>query len=271
MSQFAPPASGRRGAVSDALSQAGMLLGFAGQSAAALVRVLRRGRLAWRECVEQTWFLASVTTLPALLVTIPLGVLVALNVGSMAGQLGAEGYGGAVVAFVIVAQAAPLIVALMMAGVGGSAICADLGARTIREEVEAMEVMGLPAVERLVVPRLLAAVAVTMLLACLVMAVGITASFVFQVTVMDTSAGSFLATLTRFSRTSDFVVAEVKAAAFGVLAALVASFKGLTARGGPSGVADAVNEAVVLAFILVFVANTVLSQLYVAVSGTGVG
>jgi phospholipid/cholesterol/gamma-HCH transport system permease protein len=50
--------------------------------------------------------------------------------------------------------------------------------------------------------------------------------------------------------------------AFAVTSALVASFKGLHAKGGPSGVADAVNEAVVLAFILVFIVNTVLSQLY---------
>lgn len=239
-----------------------MLLAFAVQTGQAAVRVLLRRRLAWREVLEQAWFLAAVTTLPALLVTIPLGVVVALNVGSMAGQLGAEGYGGAVVAFVIVAQASPLICALMISGVGGSALCADLGARTIREEVDALEVMGIPAMERFVVPRVIAAVLVTTALACLVMAVGITASFAFQVIVLDDSPGSFLGTLTQFSRIEDFLIAEVKAAAFAVLAALVSCFKGLMAKGGPSGVGDAVNEAVVLSFILVFVANTVLTELY---------
>ncbi|GAB3502513.1 MlaE family ABC transporter permease [Amycolatopsis cihanbeyliensis] len=253
-----------RGAVRDALAQAGLLLGFAVRAGGATVRVLARRRLSVRELLEQSWFLAVVTTVPALLVTIPLGVVVALNVGSMAGQLGAEGYGGAVVAFVIVAQASPLVCALMISGVGGSAMCADLGARTIREEVDAMEVMGVPAMERFVVPRILAAVVVTGLLACLVMAVGIGASFAFQVTVLGDSPGSFLGTLTQFSRVEDFLVAEVKAVAFAVLAALVSCFKGLTARGGPSGVGDAVNEAVVLSFILVFLANTVLTELYAA-------
>lgn len=271
MEGLTPPANTQRGAVADAFAQAGLLLGFAGRALAASMRTLRTGRLAWSETVQQSWFLASVTTLPAVLVTIPLGVLVGLNVGAMAGQLGADGYGGAVVAFVIVSQAAPLICALMIAGVGGAAICADLGARTIREEIDAMEVMGLRVLERLVVPRLIAAAVVTVLLACLVMAVGILASFVFQVAVLDTSPGRFLDTLTRFSRLGDFVIAEVKAVTFGVLAALVASFKGLTARGGPSGVADAVNEAVVLAFVLVFVTNTVLTQLYATAPGTGTG
>lgn len=97
------------------------------------------------------------------------------------------------------------------------------------------------------------------------MAIGISASYAFQTVVLGDSAGSFLGSLTEFSRIEDFLIAEVKAAAFGVLAALVACFKGLTAKGGPSGVGDAVNEGVVLAFILVFVANTVLTELYAAV------
>lgn len=261
--RFTPPAT--RTAVGDVFAQAGMLLSFTAATAASLGRTVVRRRLAWRDVLEQTWFLASVTTLPSLLVTVPLGVVVALNVGSMAGQLGADGYGGAVVAFVIVAQASPLICALMISGVGGSAVCADLGARTIRDEVDAMEVMGIPAVERFVVPRVIAAVLVTTLLSCLVMAVGMSASYGFQTVVLGDSPGAFLSSLTEFSRIEDFVIAEIKAAAFGVIAALVACFKGLTAKGGPSGVGDAVNEAVVLAFILVFVANTLLTELYAAI------
>jgi phospholipid/cholesterol/gamma-HCH transport system permease protein len=167
-----------------------------------------------------------------------------------------------VVSFVIVAQAAPLVSALMISGVGGSAICADLGARTIREETEAMEVMGISTVERLVVPRVIAAVVVTVLLDGLVMAVGIGATLMFQVYVLGGSPGGFLSSLSEFSRLSDYLVAEFKAAVFATLAALVASYKGLTARRGPSGVGDAVNESVVISFILVFLANTVITQLY---------
>jgi len=93
---------------------------------------LRHGKLHWRECVEQMWFLAHVTAVAAALVMVPLGVGVALQIGSLAGQIGAGSYSGAVVAFLIIGQAAPLVCALIIAGVGGSAICADLGARTIR-------------------------------------------------------------------------------------------------------------------------------------------
>lgn len=258
---MATPAPPARGPFTDAAIQAGRLVEFTVEVARACVRVVLYRRLAWKECLNQAWFLTSVSTLPAMLMTIPLGVLVAVNIGALAGQLGAANYSGAVVAFVVVGQAAPLVCALMISGVGGSAICSDLGARKLREETEAMEVMGLSVVERLVVPRLLSAVVVTVLLNGIVMAVGIGACLLVQVA-QGHSAEGFLSTFTAFSKAGNFVVAEIKAATFAVFAALVSSFKGLTAKAGPSGLGDAVNEAVVLSFILVFVANTTISELY---------
>ena len=63
------------GPVVDALLQAGLLLDFGARAVAATASVLARARLAWRECLHQVHFLAAVTTLPSLLVTIPLGVV----------------------------------------------------------------------------------------------------------------------------------------------------------------------------------------------------
>ena len=63
----------------------------------------------------------------------------------------------------------------------------------------------------------------------------------------------------------NFVMALIKASVFGLTATLVATFKGLHTKGGPSGVADSVNEAVVLAFALVFILNTIMSALYTVV------
>ncbi|MGI5127528.1 MlaE family ABC transporter permease [Pseudonocardia sp. CA-107938] len=245
-----------------AVRMVGELIAFAMATAIATVRVVVGRRLSLAETAQQTWFIASVTTLPALLITIPLGVVIATTVGSLAGQLGAQSYTGAVVALVVIGQSSPLICALMISGVGGSAICADLGARTIREETDALEVMGVSVIERLVVPRVIAATIVTLLLNGLVMAVGIGASLLVQVWVLDNSLGGFLTTMTQFARVSDFVVAGIKAFCFAVAAAIVAAWKGLTTKSGPAGVGNAVNEAVVLAFLLVFVVNVTLTELY---------
>lgn len=252
-----------------AIADVGTMFGFAFDTVLAAGEAVLRRRFAWQECLRQMWFLAGVTALPAILVTVPLGVVVAMQVGGLAAQIGAQSYSGAVVGMLIVGQAGPLVCALMIAGIGGSAMCADLGARTIREEVEALEVMGLPVLERLVLPRLLAAVAVMMLLDSVVIAIGLTVSFGFAVAVLGVTSGAFLDAMTDFAHLPDFVVSQVKSAVFAVLAAGAACFKGLTAKGGPGGVGTAVNEAVVVAFLLVFVANVGIGELYALIVAQG--
>lgn len=103
-------------------------------------------------------------TLPALAVSVPFGIILALQVGVLAQEVGAVAFTGAGNTLAVIRQASPLITALMLSGVAGSAICADLGARTIREEIDAMKVMGLPVLERLVAPRMVAIVIVSVLL-----------------------------------------------------------------------------------------------------------
>ncbi|MFC0453137.1 MlaE family ABC transporter permease [Rhodococcus jostii] len=248
--------------LSTMLVEIGMLFAFAVRAVGATVRTVTGRRLAWRECATQLWFLAHVTTVASGLVMIPLGVGVALQIGSLADQIGAGSYSGAVVAFLIIGQAGPLVCALIIAGVGGSAICADLGARTIREEIDALEVLGLPVLERLVVPRLIAVAVVCVLLNSIVLVIGLGASLLVHVLVLDGNAQSFLRNLVQFSQPSDFVVSGVKALSFALISGVVASYKGLTVKKGAQGVGDAVNETVVLSFVLVFIANLAITQFY---------
>src|SRR5919198_1617691 len=141
--------------------------------AAEVARLTFRRPFQWRELVQQCWFFASVTILPTALVSIPFGAVIALQLGSLTQQIGAQSFTGAASALAIVQQASPLITALLVAGAGGSAICADIGARTIREEIDAMEVLGVSAVQRLIVPRTLASMLVAVLLNGMVSVIGV--------------------------------------------------------------------------------------------------
>lgn len=255
--------SSKRGAVPDAVNEVGALVTFSAQTVLTGARAIALRRFPLAETLNQAQFLFRVCTIPALLLMIPIGVLTAVIVGGLATQIGAAGYSGAVVAFVIIGQAAALVTALMMAGVGGSAICADMGSRTIREEVQALHVMSVDVIERVVVPRVFAAIFVAICMVGMVTFAGVFITFVNQVLVVGESPGAFLMTLTSYGRVSDFTMAIIKATCFAIVSALICAFKGLHAKGGPAGVANAVNEAVVLAFIAVFVVNVVLSQLYI--------
>jgi phospholipid/cholesterol/gamma-HCH transport system permease protein len=215
-----------------------------------------------REFVQQCWFIASVTILPTALVSIPFGAVIALQLGSLTRQLGAQSFTGAASVLAVIQQASPIVTALMVAGAGGSAICADLGARTIREEIAAMEVLGVSPIQRLVVPRVLAAMLIAVLLNGMVSVVGVLGGYFFNVIMQGGTPGAYLASFSSLAQLPDLWISEFKALIFGFIAAIVAAYRGLNPGGGPKGVGDAVNQSVVITFLLLFAVNFVLTALY---------
>lgn len=117
-----------------------------------LVTDIARGRFPFEEFVRQAAFMASTAMLPTMCVAIPIGVTLQIQFALLAGQVGATSLAGAASGLAVIKQGAPLVAALLMAAAVGSAICADLGSRTIREEVDALEVLGISAIRRLVAP-----------------------------------------------------------------------------------------------------------------------
>jgi len=229
------------------------------------VRGLGRRPFQAREFVQQAWFLSSVSILPAALVSIPFGAVIALQLGSLVRQLGAQSFTGAASVLAVVREAGPIVTALVIAGAGGSAICADLGARKIREELDAMRVLGIDPIQRLVVPRVLASMLVAVLLNGLVNVVGVAGGYFFTVVMQGGTPGAYLASFQALGQVPDLVTGELKALVFGAVAALVASYKGMTARGGPKGVGEAVNQSVVITFMLLFALNFVITAIYFSV------
>src|ERR671930_150504 len=91
------------------------------------------------EFLSQMWFLIKVTTVPVILISIPFGMVISLHVGSFVRQLGAQAHMGAAMVLAVVREEAPVATALLIAGAGGSAMCADLGSRRIRDEIDALQ------------------------------------------------------------------------------------------------------------------------------------
>jgi phospholipid/cholesterol/gamma-HCH transport system permease protein len=230
-----------------------------------LVDDLVRRRFQFAEFMERSWFLVSVTLLPVVLVATPLGIAIALQVGALAKQIGASSFVGAADAVGILREASPIVTALLLAGVGGSAVCAELGARTIREEIDAMVVLGLNPLRRLVAPLLLAGVLVSALLNLIVIFVSILSAYLFDLGVLHGTKGSFFSSFTEFAGVADFVTSELKACVFGLTAVLIAAYKGLNTRRGPTGVGEAVNQSVVITGIILFGINLVITEIFFAV------
>src|ERR1700733_7149388 len=129
----------------------------------------------------------------------------------------------------------PLITSIVLAGVAGTAITADLGARKIREELDALQVLGVDPVKNLVVPRFLALMLITGLFDLYALLFGIFGG-ILAATVTGQPLGPFWATLFANATSTDLWGSVLKTTLFGAIIAIVCCYKGMSASGGAEGV-----------------------------------
>jgi phospholipid/cholesterol/gamma-HCH transport system permease protein len=204
------------------------------------------------ELIDQFLFTLRLCWLPLMISTF------ALNLGApglqAAGPLQAFGaldrLGGFFV-LTAIRWIGPLVTAVVVAGVAGTAITADLGARKIREELDALQVLGVDPIKNLVVPRFLSLMVVTALLDVFAIVFGLSAGIVAEL-LYNQSLGGFFATLFLQASATDVWASVALCSISGAIIAIVCCFKGMTASGGAAGVGRAVNQAVVIAFTGVF-------------------
>jgi phospholipid/cholesterol/gamma-HCH transport system permease protein len=162
-----------------------------------------------------------------------------------------------------VREFAPFVSAIIVAGVAGTAITADLGARKIREELDALQVLGVDPIKHIVVPRFLALMTITGLFDVYAILFGISGGIFAELMYGQPLAG-FFATLFNNASVVDLAASLIKCTAFGAIVAVICSYYGMNASGGAEGVGRAVNHAVVVALLAVFAFNYVFTQTLLA-------
>jgi phospholipid/cholesterol/gamma-HCH transport system permease protein len=218
-------------------------------------------RLPFGELIIQAWSLLKVTALPAVLMAIPFGAMVAVQLSGLVNEVGANSLVGSATGVAVLRQGAPVTAGLLMGGAAASAIASDFGARAIREELDALRTLGIDPVRRLVVPRFLALILITPILVVIVIAMGVGAAFVIATVVNGVTPGSFWLSFGAFAKMVDVWFTLGKGFLFATIVAVISSQRGMEAKGGPRGVADAVNASVVLNVILIVVVNLAITQL----------
>jgi phospholipid/cholesterol/gamma-HCH transport system permease protein len=170
---------------------------------------------------------------------------------------------GGLFALVVMREFAPLVCAIVMAGVVGTAMTADLGARRIREEIDALMVLGIDPVKNLVVPRFVALMSLTSLLNVFALLFGTFGGLLVTVS-NGAPIGPFLATFFTNATVAEIAASLIKTTIFGAIIAIVCCYKGLTVSGGAEGVGRAVNQAIVIAFMAIACVNYVFTQTLLA-------
>ncbi|MHB8692212.1 MAG: MlaE family ABC transporter permease [Solirubrobacteraceae bacterium] len=161
---------------------------------------------------------------------------------------------------------------MILAGVAGAAMTADLASRKIRDELDALEVLGIDLMRSVIVPRVLALVAVAPLLGLINLLDALVMGYVTAPIVHtgEITHAAFLETVKTFTTTTELLVMMGKMLVSGVIVGVVCCTKGLKADRGAEGVGKAVNEAVLISFFAVWtvsiVGSTIVGTLFPSVS-----
>jgi phospholipid/cholesterol/gamma-HCH transport system permease protein len=216
------------------------------------------------ELVDQFLFALRLGWFPMILASLaftygPAGI----EVGNFLNLLGALDRLGGLFVIIVLREFAPLVCAIVMAGVAGTAMTADLGARKIREELDALMVLGVDPIKSLVVPRFLSLMLLTPLFTIYALLFGTLGGVLVTVS-NGAQIGPFFSTFFAQATTAELQASLVKSTIFGAMIAIVCCYKGLTASGGAEGVGRAVNQAVVLAFLSIGAIDYVFTQTLLA-------
>src|SRR6185312_8892185 len=216
------------------------------------------------EFVSQFLFVLRLVWFPLLVTTF------AINYGAPGLQaanflriFGATDRLGGIFVLAAIREIGPLITSIVLAGIAGTAITADLGARKIREELDALQVLGVDPIKNLVVPRFLALLLITGLFDLYALIFGIVGGIGAEL-LYNEPLGPFWATFFTNASVTDLWGSVLKCTMFGAIIAIVCCYKGMTASGGAEGVGRAVNQAVVIAIMGVFAFNYVFTQTLLA-------
>lgn len=220
----------------------------------------------WRdEFIEQAFLIIRRCFIPVVVSTTFFGLgAPGIQGGNITYIFGTVDRLGAFFVMASVREFAPWINGMVVAGVGGTAICADLGARKVRQELDALAVLGMDPVRTIVVPRFLALGLVCGLMNLVAIVFGLVGGWLATAPVFgDTSAG-YLATFSSNFTLPDLLGSVIKTCLFGFIVAVCACYKGMTVKGGAEGVGRAVNQAVVLSFVGIWAFNFVFTTTLLA-------
>lgn len=180
-----------------------------------------------------------------------------LNFGEVAYTLGVadRAPGGVMVGFT--REVATWITMMILAGVAGSALAADLGARKIREELDAMDVLGVDKYRTLIVPRVVAMVYAALVLGLLGLLIPIATYYLITPAFLEFPTAVYRESTYLNLQPVDLFSTFFKHSIMGFFIAMVACQRGLATRGGAEGVGLTVTQTVVVSFFGIWMFNSV--------------
>jgi phospholipid/cholesterol/gamma-HCH transport system permease protein len=250
------------GAVGRSVRENVASLGFAVRSFFNLMRVspgaFRRPGLI----SEQIHFIGNYSLVIIAVSGLFVGMVLALQGYYTLNQYGAEQMLGQVVALALVRELGPVVTALLFAGRAGTSLTAQIGLMKAGEQLSAMEMMAINPLQRVLAPRFWAGVVAMPVLATVFSAVGVLGGYLVGVKLIGVDEGSFWAQMQAgVDVRNDVLNGVIKSFIFGIAVTFTALFQGYQAQPTPEDVSRATTRTVVIASLLVWGLNFVMTAL----------
>jgi phospholipid/cholesterol/gamma-HCH transport system permease protein len=239
-----------------------VLLAFVGQLTAALADAARRPRIVRWKDVFLTAELAGVNALPIIsLLGFLLGLIMAFQSAIPMRQFGADIYVANLIGLSMLRELGPLLTAIILAGRSGSAFAAELGTMKVSEEIDALTTMGLEPVGFLVVPRVVAAVAMTPLLSVFAGLLGLIGGAVVMLS-LGFPLVTYIIQVKSAVTVGDFLGGLGKSFVFGIVVAAIGCLRGLQTKSGAGAVGESTTRAVVSGLVLITIVDGIFAVVF---------
>lgn len=219
-------------------------------------------KFRWHDCIDEMQQCGAMALPIVSLVSLLVGVTLAYTGAIVLRQYGGDIYIADLIGLSMVREMGAVMTAVVLAGRTGAAFAATLGNMKANEEIDAFEVLGIPPVQFLVLPRLLALGVMMPLLGLYANALGILGGMLVAFGLLSIPPTAFWAEMLTIVDMSDVASGMIKATAFGLIVGLSGCLRGLQAERSAAGVGRAATSAVVTALLLIIVADAIFAVLF---------
>lgn len=239
------------------------ILSFIGESCLGLLRLPTRiKKFRWGDWIDHMQA-CGVMSLPIVsLISFLVGLTLAYQAAVELRQFGADIFIADIVGLSVVREMGPMMAAVILAGRTGASFAATIGNMRANEEIDALEVLGISAIDFLVIPRLLALGIMMPLLTLYANCIGILGGMVVAGGVLQISPAAYWIETQSSIDLTDLGTGLLKATTFGLLIGLSGCMRGLQSERSAEGVGKATTSAVVTAILLVIVADALYAVLF---------
>ncbi len=189
------------------------------------------------------------------------GGVLALQSANSLKAFGAVNLTGQLVALSLIRELGPVLSALMVAGRVGSGIASQLGSMVVTEQIDAMRALGTDPTKKLVTPRMIACTTTVPLLTVIADTFGLVGGWIVSFYKLNLNTSLYWSTALRALDYNDALEGLVKPIVFGFIIGMVGCYCGLRTKGGTRGVGQSTTAAVVVADILIIVADFFLTKI----------